>query len=53
MLELQANGCHNINWVTPEHVVPQILEALPHAIRGGLRLSIVAPLLKKYMKLLI
>src|SRR5436190_15912665 len=27
MLELQAVGCHNINWVTPEHVVPQILEA--------------------------
>jgi putative pyruvate formate lyase activating enzyme len=24
-------GCHNINWVTPEHVVPQILEALPLA----------------------
>ena len=31
MLELQAMGCHNINWVTPEHVVPQILEALPLA----------------------
>jgi putative pyruvate formate lyase activating enzyme len=31
MIELQAIGCHNINWVTPEHVVPQILEALPHA----------------------
>jgi putative pyruvate formate lyase activating enzyme len=28
MLELQAGGCHNINFVTPEHVVPQILEAL-------------------------
>ena len=41
MLELQAVGCHNINWVTPEHVVPQILEALPYAIRGGLRLPIV------------
>ena len=41
MLELQARGCHNINWVTPEHVVPQILEALPLAIRGGLRLPIV------------
>jgi putative pyruvate formate lyase activating enzyme len=41
MLELQAIGCHNINWVTPEHVTPQILEALPHAIRGGLRLPIV------------
>jgi putative pyruvate formate lyase activating enzyme len=41
MLELQARGCHNINWVTPEHVVPQILEALPYAIQGGLRLPIV------------
>jgi len=41
MLELQARGCHNINFVTPEHVVPQILEALPLAIRGGLRLPIV------------
>jgi len=41
MLELQAQGCHNINWVTPEHVVPQILEALPIAIEGGLRLPLV------------
>ncbi len=41
MLELQAMGCHNINFVTPEHVAPQVLEALPHAIRGGLRLPIV------------
>jgi putative pyruvate formate lyase activating enzyme len=41
MLELQAIGCHNINFVTPEHVVPQILEALPHAIAGGLALPIV------------
>jgi len=41
MLELEAIGCHNINWVTPEHVVPQILEALPLAVDGGLRLPIV------------
>jgi putative pyruvate formate lyase activating enzyme len=41
MLELQAIGCHNINWVTPEHVVPQILEAVPLALDGGLRLPIV------------
>jgi putative pyruvate formate lyase activating enzyme len=41
MLELQAHGCHNINWVTPEHVVPQILEALPLAVEGGLRLPTV------------
>ncbi len=41
MLELQSLGCHNINFVTPEHVVPQILEALPAAIEGGLRLPLV------------
>ena len=41
MLELQAEGCHNVNWVTPEHVVPQILEAVPLAVAGGLRLPIV------------
>jgi putative pyruvate formate lyase activating enzyme len=41
MLELQAIGCHNINWVTPEHVVPQILEAVPLAIEEGLRMPIV------------
>jgi len=41
MLELQARGCHNINWVTPEHVVPQLLEALAIAADGGLRLPIV------------
>ena len=41
MLELQLIGCHNINWVTPEHVVPQILEALSHALSAGLRLPIV------------
>ncbi len=41
MLELQALGCHNINWVTPEHVVPQLLEALQVAVEGGLRLPIV------------
>ncbi|MEM9187734.1 MAG: radical SAM protein [Myxococcota bacterium] len=41
MLELQGQGCHNINFVTPEHVVPQLLEALPLAIEGGLRLPLV------------
>jgi putative pyruvate formate lyase activating enzyme len=41
MIELQAIGCHNINWVTPEHVVPQILEALPFAFARGLELPIV------------
>jgi putative pyruvate formate lyase activating enzyme len=41
MLELQAIGCHNVNVVTPEHVVPEILEALPLAVEGGLRLPLV------------
>ena len=41
MLELQARGCHNINFVTPEHVVPQVLEAVWEAARRGLRLPLV------------
>ena len=41
MLELQAQGCHNINLVTPEHVAPQIVQALPFAIEKGLRLPLV------------
>ncbi len=41
MLKLQAAGCHNINFVTPEHVVPQILEALVLAVEQGLRLPLV------------
>jgi putative pyruvate formate lyase activating enzyme len=41
MIELQEQGCHNINLVTPEHVVPQFLEALPLAIQKGLRLPLV------------
>ena len=41
MLALQQRGCHNINLVTPEHVAPQILEALLIAVEGGLRLPLV------------
>ena len=41
MLDLQGKGCHNINFVTPEHVVPQILEALLPAAEHGLRLPLV------------
>ena len=41
MCELQAMGCHNINLVTPSHVVPQILEALVLAVEIGLELPIV------------
>ncbi len=40
-LDLQRQGCHNINLVTPEHVVPQVLEAVAAAIPRGLRLPIV------------
>lgn len=41
MLSLQAQGCHNINLVTPTHVVPQILEALEVAVSLGLSLPLV------------
>jgi len=41
MLHLQKLGCHNINFVTPTHVVPQILDALSYAIEGGLSVPLV------------
>jgi putative pyruvate formate lyase activating enzyme len=41
MLALQQQGCHNINLVTPEHVAPQVIEALAIAIPAGLRLPLV------------
>ncbi len=41
MLALQGQGCHNINLVTPEHVAPQVIEALAIAIPAGLRLPVV------------
>ncbi len=41
MLQLQEQGCHNINLVTPSHVVAQILEAVLAAAREGLRLPLV------------
>ncbi|NLN18306.1 MAG: radical SAM protein [Firmicutes bacterium] len=41
MLQLQSMGCHNINFVSPSHVVPQILEALVIAVEQGLRLPLV------------
>ena len=40
-LELQAEGCHNISWVSPSHVVPQLLAALEVAISQGLLLPLV------------
>ncbi len=41
MVELQEMGCHNINFVTPTHFVPQILAALPLAIDAGLPVPLV------------
>ncbi|MCZ7527149.1 MAG: radical SAM protein [Acidimicrobiia bacterium] len=41
MLELQDQGCHNVNLVTPEHVVPQVIEAVAEAVPLGLRVPIV------------
>ena len=41
MLSLQDKGCPNINFVTPTHVVPQILAALDKAIEAGLRVPLV------------
>jgi len=41
MINLQEQGCHNINLVTPSHVVPQFLAALPIAIDRGLHIPIV------------
>ncbi|TET17244.1 MAG: radical SAM protein [Dehalococcoidia bacterium] len=41
MLSLQAKGCHNINLVSPTHVVPYILDALELAVSMGLYLPVV------------
>jgi len=41
MLGLQRQGCHNINFVTPSHVVPQILAALEIAVARGLNVPLV------------
>jgi putative pyruvate formate lyase activating enzyme len=41
MLSLQRMGCHNINLVSPTHIVPQFLEALELAIADGLTIPLV------------
>ncbi len=41
MIQLMEIGCHNINFVTPTHVVPQILEALIIAVERGLDIPLV------------
>ncbi|MDD5126898.1 MAG: radical SAM protein [Dehalococcoidales bacterium] len=41
MLHLQEKGCHNINLVTPSHMVPQIVQSLVEAVPRGLKLPLV------------
>ncbi|XP_040567922.1 uncharacterized protein [Lepeophtheirus salmonis] len=42
MLKLQnETHCHNINFVTPEHVVPSVIEAIYEAVKQGLNIPIV------------
>jgi len=41
MLELESMGCHNINLVTPTHVLPQILKSLKIAVASGLKIPLV------------
>jgi putative pyruvate formate lyase activating enzyme len=41
MTDLQELGCHNINFVTPTHVVPNIISGLRTAIRRGLKVPLV------------
>ena len=41
MLSLQNQGCHNINFVSPSHVVPQILAAMEIAVENGLNVPLV------------
>jgi putative pyruvate formate lyase activating enzyme len=41
LLEMQKDGCHNINFVSPSHVVPQILASVLIAARAGLHIPLV------------
>ena len=41
MLALQRSGCHNVNLVSPTHVVPQILAATLLAAQNGLHIPLV------------
>ena len=41
MLNLQARGCHNINFVSPSHIVPQILAGIYLAAQSGLHIPLV------------
>jgi len=41
LIKIQKMGCHNINFVSPTHFVPQIVEAIYHAVPMGLNIPIV------------
>lgn len=41
MYSLQERGCHNINFVTPTHYLPQIIAAIPYAVNLGLHIPLV------------
>ncbi len=41
MIDLQDRGCHNINWVSPSHQVPQLVRALAAAATRGLTVPVV------------
>jgi putative pyruvate formate lyase activating enzyme len=41
MYSLQQRGCHNINFVTPTHYLPQIIAAIPYAVNLGLHIPLV------------
>ena len=41
MIQLQDEGCHNINFVSPSHVVAQIITAVLIAAQRGLHLPLV------------
>jgi putative pyruvate formate lyase activating enzyme len=41
MINLQNLGCHNINFVSPSPYVPQILKAMPHVVKAGLKIPLV------------
>lgn len=41
MLNLQKRRCHNINLVSPGHIIPQIVEAIFYAAKAGLKIPIV------------
>ena len=40
-LKLQGLGCHNVDFVTPQHFIPHIVAALPKAIKQGFKLPLV------------